>query len=674
MNRFNKLILKHRFLVICIFTIITIILALFIPKVNINYDLSTYLPKDAQTKQALDVMQKEFGNMGTAEAMIKVSNINEALTIKQNIAKIKSIATAAFVDDFNILVDLGILKQEKIKNDFFKDGFAKFIIAFNENDYSLTTEKAIQELKEKYPNIILKGSAVNTSFTRAGSFEDIKYISYVALPLFIIILILMLDSYMESLLLLIAMFFALIINMGTNIVFDSISFYSLVCMIILQFAISMDYSIFLLHRFNDEKSKGLDKFHAMEIALKASLPTLLASCLTTVAGMLALVVMRYSIGFNLGIVLAKGILISLIACLIFLPALVLTFHKLVEKTHHKRLQLKLNKINKAIIKAKYIILPIFIIIIVLSFIYQRQNKFQYGSSALAASSGTKVYEDAQKLESVFGTNEPVALLVPSGNPEAESNLARSLKKIDGIKNIQSLYSYINPNMPTALIPQAYTKYFNSEKYSRIILYIDQDGESAEAFNIINDIKSTVSKYYKNYYILGDVIATMDIKDTVQSDYLYVNILSIISVFIIIALTLRSLKIPLLLILVIEGAIWINMAIPFLMKNNMIFLGYVIVSSLQLGATIDYAILFTKNYQEYKRTMDKTQALLATMNTSTQSIITSGGILASCGIAAGIISRISAISELAILVGRGALLSIATVLIVLPCALYIIDRK
>lgn len=674
MDRLNEIIIKHKKIVILLFLLITFGFGLCIPSVNVNYNLSKYLPKESHTTRAIDIMEKEFGNIGTAEAMAKVSDYEEAIHYRDEISKIDGIAKVAFADDFQMLVDMGALSKESVENSFLKDGYARFIIAFTENDYSFKTSDAIKEIREKFPEIALKGSAVSVGFTRQGSFDDVIKIAYVAVPLFIIILILMLDSYMEAFLLLFTMGCALVINMGSNIMFDSISFYSLVCMLILQFAISMDYSIFLLHKFNDEKNEGHDNVLAMKNALKFSLPTLLSSCLTTVSGMLALVAMRYSIGFDLGIVLAKGIVISLISCLVALPALVLTFHKLVEKTMHKRFTLKSESFNKLILKSKYFIIPIFLVIMVVGFVFQSKNQFLYGSSAMAASKGTKLYEDSKKIEGVFGINEPMAILFRNGEPAKEAELAKQLRAIKGVKSVESLYAYINPNLPNLLLPQQYLKYFVGKEYSRMIVYIDQSGESPEAFALVDEINNKVSEYYDEHYILGDVNASIDIKNTVKSDYIYVNLLSIAAVFIIIAVTFKKLSIPALLILVIEGAIWINMSIPYFKGTSTIFLGYIIVSSLQLGATIDYAILFSKHYESYRKYMNKNDALIATMNSISQSIIASGGILACCGIAAGLISRISAISELAMLVGRGAIFSVIAVLIVLPCAIYFVDKK
>lgn len=674
MESFSKFTIKHRKAIIILFLLVTIVSGLCALKVNINHNLSKYLPKETQTIRAMDIMDKEFGDIGNAEAMIKVADYDEALAYRDEISGIKGIYHVAFAEDFNTLVDMGVMTDEEIKANFLKDGYARFILAFEDSDYSINTSNALAAIKTKYPDIALKGSAVNVDFTKQGTFSDVKKIAYVVIPLFIIILVLMLDSYLEAFLLLITMAFALVINMGSNIIFESISFYSLVCMLILQFAISMDYSIFLLHKFNDEKALGNDKITAMQNALKFSMPTLVSSCFTTVAGMLALVAMRYKIGIDLGLVLAKGILISLISCMLLLPALVLSLHKFVEKTHHKRFCIKSVRINKFILKSKNFILPIFIIIIIIAFVYQGKNHFLYGSSAMAASPGTKLYQDNQKIESVFGINEPIAILFDKNSPEKEAELSREIRKIDGVTSVQSLYTFINPNLPALFVPQQYAQYFIGEKHSRMIVYMNEEGESDKAFAIMDEIKQKVSELYPEHFILGDVNATIDIKDTVKSDYIYVNILSILAVFMIIAITFKKLSIPVLLILIIEGAIWINMAIPYFQKSTILFLGYVVVSSLQLGATIDYAILFTKQYEDLRKTLQKKDALLSTMNSISQSIITSGGILACCGIGAGLISSISAISQLAMLVGRGAVLSVMAVLIVLPCAIYFVDKK
>lgn len=676
MEAISKFVVKHRRLIILFFLAIAILNVFLTLQVKIEYDLTKYLPDESNTSKGFAIMRDEFGLNGSAQVMAKVNNIDEAVALKEKILAIEGVSAVVFSDEYSQAIQLGAFSQEQVDAMHFKDGYARYVVAFTEDDYSDKTNSAVSKLYDALgEDAHLSGSAVNVYFTRTGVYKDVFNIALVIIPVFFIILFLMLDTWLEPILIIFVMAISLIITLGTNIFNGSISFMSLICLVILLFAISMDYSIFLLHRFAEEKKNGLGLIEAMTAAVKASFSTLLASCLTTVAGMLSLVIMKYKIGYDIGFVLAKGLAINLIACLTMLPSLIIVLNKAIEKTRHKRLNLKMERFSKGVLKNKIFILAIFFILIIPAFYGQNKTEFLYGSSVLSASEGTRVYKDTAKTNEVFGVNEPLVVLIPNTSPEKEFRISNEFKKHSEIGSVQGLYASVNPNFPLALIPNDFKSYLIGENYSRIIINLKQAGESPEAFALIEDIQNTIrAEYGDDFYLLGETAAAYDIKNVSSKDYLYVTAVLVVSIFIILALTFRKILLPILLILVIESAIWINMAIPYFANMPIIFIGYIVVSSLQLGATIDYAILLTTNYLAERKSKNKTESIIHALNISIQSILTSAGILMACGYIAGAISQISGIAELASLVGRGALLSCIAVLVVLPCVLYVFDRK
>ncbi|NMD38279.1 MAG: MMPL family transporter [Christensenellaceae bacterium] len=676
MEALSRFVVKHRRSIIIFFLAIAILNTFLTSQLKLEYDLTKYLPNESNTSKGVAIMRNEFGLNGSAQAMVKANNIDEALAIKQKLLNIDGVSAVVFTDEYTQAIQLGAFTQEQINKMHFKDGYARYIIAFDEDDYSNKTNNAVKQLYDTLgEDAFLSGSAINVYFTRNGSYDDVINIVLAIIPVFFLILFLMLDTWLEPIIIIFVMVIALIITLGTSAISGSLSFMSLICLVILLFAISMDYSIFLLHRFAEEKKNGLDLIDAMTAAVKASFSTLLASCLTTVAGMLSLVIMKYKIGYDIGFVLAKGVALNLLACLTLLPSIILVLNKSIEKTRHKRLFLKMEGFSKGVLKNKFVILAIFLILVVPAFYGQNKTEFLYGGSVLSASSGTRVYKDTVKINEIFGVNEPLVILVPNTSPEKEYKISNEFKKHEEVGSVQGLYAAINPSFPLALIPEDYKNYLISDNYSRIILNLKHAGENPETFALIEDIKKIVgTEYDNNFYLLGESAAAYDIKNVSSKDYLYVNIVCVVSIFIILALTFKKLLLPILLILVIQSAIWVNMAIPYFTNMPIIFIGYIVVSSLQLGATIDYAILLTTNYLAERKHKNKTESIIHALNISIQSILTSAGVLTACGFLAGLISQISGIAELATLVGRGALLSCIAVIVVLPCILYVFDRK
>ncbi|HBI56567.1 MAG TPA: RND transporter, partial [Firmicutes bacterium] len=479
-------------------------------------------------------------------------------------------------------------------------------------------------------------------------------------------------SWIEPFLYLAVIGVSILLNMGSNIVFPSISFITHAMAAVLQLAISMDYSLFICHRYTEERSNGLEPLPAVLAAAKKSVKSISASSTTTIAGFLALIFMHYSIGADIGLVLAKGILISYLTVLILMPLLLYSCRNLIEKSKHRQFLPSFKKFGHSVVKLRYLIIALVLIVAIPSFLAQRNNTYLYGDTS--GSSGAGEYaQQRQRIDDLFGTTNPVMLLVPNTDLNGEIALCAALKASPLIKNVTALVTVADPAIPREFLPQAVRDNFLSQDYSRIIVNLTAKEESPESYGAVEFIESAVQKYYPDKWLAAGTATSMaDIKSTVETDNLIVSIFSLAAVGIIILLTFRSLTLPILLVAVIQIAIWINMGVPYFTGSSLVFIGYLVIKSLQLGATIDYAILLTNRYMDFRLQHLPREAAALALRASGGSVLTSALILSLAGYAEGLMSKIDAISTIGMLLGRGAALSGILVLTLLPVLLTVFD--
>ncbi len=674
-TKLANFIVEKRKLIISIFLILTVISIAFIPMVGVNYNLSSYLPSEMNTKKAMDIMEDEFSLSGQAQIMIEDVTIPKAMEVKEKIKNVDGVKSVIWLDDIVDVYQPMNFFNENTVEDYYKDNTALFQVEFSNDDYSLKTGDAIDDIREIIgENGVIGGTAVNTKAMRESTVKEILSISMIVVPLFIIILLITTQSWFEPVIYLSVIGISVLINMGTNVVFGDISFITQSSAAILQFALSMDYSLFLLHRFAEERDKGLEVNKAMKVAIVESFSSLASSCLTTVAGFAALMFMRYRIGMDMSLVLGKGIILSLISVIFLLPGVTILFHKLIEKTHHGSLLPSLEKVGKGIVKSRFIVILIVAILIIPAYLAQDSNSFIYGETAVTSSEETEVGKEQKKIQDKFGVYNPMVVLVPKGNINTEVDLTKELNNKSYISSVQGLVTITDPTIPKEILPNKVVDNFLSENYSRIILTLKVPVESNVTFRSVDDIHNVLEKYYgDDYYLLGSSASVSDIKEVVDKDFTVVNVISIIAVAIIMMFTFKSLSLPILLVLVIKSAIWINMSVPYFMDIPLSFIGYMIVSAIQLGATIDYAILLTNRYMDNRKTMDKKSAAISAVKDSGWSVITSALILCVAGLGVYFISSINGVSEMGLLIGRGAALSGIMVLVLLPQLLVTFDK-
>lgn len=644
------------------------------PFVEVNYDLTKYLPDYVDSKAGLNVMEEKFGYPGTARVMLEDVTLYEAKQYKDRLEAVDGVDQILWCDTaVDIYTSSEFIRYQDIE-DYYKDGFAVMDVTFVEGDSSQRTSKAIDKMREITGDKgYYVGMAVQSKSLAEKVAEEMKLIMSLAIIFIFIILCITTTSWFEPVLFLTVMGVAIVLNKGTNLFLGTISFLTNNVVAVLQLAVSMDYSIFLLHAYTRYKESGQDQMTALTNAIEEALNSILASSLTTIVGFLVLTVMKFNIGFDLGLSLAKGVVFSLITVLFLMPALILRMSKLIERFAHRPFLPNFDRLSRGICKIRLLVLIGVLVLFLPMYEAQKRNSYLFGNSAVGAGEGTQVYEDDQKIISVFGRSNMMMALVPAESNITEERLTEELENLPYMKSVQSLAGTLPKGVPEEFLPGSITELLHKNGYSRILLYTRTKEESAAAFQCADEIQEIIKKYYpKDSYLVGGTPSTQDIEAVITKDYSLVNILSMAGVFLVVMFTYKSLIIPIIVMIPIEVAIYFNMAIPYLTGELVVSMGYVIVSCIQLGATVDYSILTTSNYIEARKTMDKHQAASFTLTRSIPAILTSGSILTIVGYVLYHISSISAIGDLGHLIGRGAWMSVILVLTLLPALLVLVD--
>ena len=671
-----ELIIHKRKWIEKLFSILFVVCLLCIPLVGVNYDLTKYLPDDAPSAQALDIMEEEFTYPGIGRVMLQDVTLYEAKAIKDRIADVDGVDMILWCDsETNIYGSSAFIDYEGIE-DYYKDGCAYMDITFLESDSSERTHKAVKEIRRIIDGRgVMAGSAASDTDLGPTINTEVAHVMMLAVVVIFLILTLTTTSWFEPLLFLMVMGIAIVIGMGTNLLFGEISFMSNAVGAVLQLACSMDYSIFLLHAFTREKDSGVEAEQAMANALRTAVSSIGASGATTVVGFLALALMRFGIGKDMGFVLAKSILCSLGTVLLLMPALILRFQDRIERTAHRPFLPSFRKMGEFAYKIRIPLTVAVLLLVIPCYIGQGMADFSYGNEALTSSPGMEVYDNEQLMNEKFGRSNMMLALVPTGDNVTEKAMTDELSDLPYVRQCLGLASALPSGIPEDFLPGSITEQLHSEHWARIIVNVRSAGESNAAFQYTNEIRDIVQKYYPDTdsYVVGVTPATQDIRDIITADYGAVNVISLLGVALVVALTYKSLLLPLVVLIPIESAVFINTALPYIYGQRTMFLGFIIVSCVQLGATIDYSILMTGNYLDARARSGKKEAAIHTVEQSALSILTSGLILAVAGYGLFFLTSVDAIGSLGRLIGRGALLSMFLVLFMLPACLMAFDR-
>ena len=633
----------------------------------VNYNMMDYLPDKANSTQALKIMQEEFDQpLPNLNVMIEDVSLAEALDYKEKISNADYVKEVLWLDDTTDLDTPIEVQDTDTVETYYKDGNALYMVSVEdgkERDAIASIKKAVDGKCK------ISGSAADQATSQDLAVNEAMKAIVLILPVTILILILVTESWIEPFFYLLNIGTPVLISLGTNIFMGEISFVTLAAAPVLQIAVSLDYAVFLSHSFSEYKQKGLKPAEAMKYAMSASISSIGASMLTTLFGFVALLFMQFRIGADMGISLVKGILISFLCVMVFFPALLLQGNNLIEKTKHRPLIPDFRNIGKGIEKIRIPVAVIIFIIMIPAFLAQSHNQYFYGSSEK-----TEEGSEAWDIEQEFGMANSSVLMVPKGESNKETMLCDDLKEIDHVTAVTSYATMVSNKIPEVYLDKSVVEQFYSDHYARIIISANCAYEGKDSFTMVENIKETAQKYYPDaYYLCGQSANMYDIKDFSEQDNTVVTWITVISIYLVLLLMTKNWFTPLLLILTIECSIWLNMCIPYFMGDKLSYLGYLIVSTVQMGATIDYAILMTNTYNRNRSELDKKTAVRKTLGDVFGSLLISAATLCLSGFCLNWASSNEVVKVLGGLIGRGAILAICMVMLLLPVFLLLADR-
>jgi predicted RND superfamily exporter protein len=675
MEKLGRFVVGKRVAVIIIFLILIIPSVLGMIKTKINYDLLSYIPDNLNSKKGQIILNENFGLAETVYLAVHDKEIWEVMEIKEEILKLEGVGSVDWLDDYADIKVPPEFISDDIKENFISENSTILQVRLGENKNGSNNLEVIDEIKKLVgdEDYYLGGQpAMLHEFQSIVNKEMIIYM-VIALAVILLVLFLATTSIIEPLLILFSIGAAILINMGTNYFIGEISYITNSVAAILQLAVSMDYSIFLIHRYHEEKELNTSKESAMVSSIKKAVTAISGSSLTTIAGFLALLVMKIGIGKDLGFVLAKGVVLSLITTIFLLPSLIVVFDKAIEKTRHRVFLPSFNLISRWILKYKWVFLVLLIIIIVPSYMAQSNLKYYYSSEKQLPEHAKSVV-DNNRIKEKFNTGNITYLILEDSDRVKESRLIGEIRELDGIIKVAGLSDAVDSTIPDSFIPKEVAEKFQSGKYSNIIIQLGTDIDDPKTGELIEKINNTTSGYYEKYYLTGESVLNNDIRIISTKDFRNVSFLSIGLVALIIGISFKSFSIPALLILIIQSGIWFNMAIPYFSGTSLSFLTPIFIGAIQLGATIDYAILFTSRYKENRQIFSRNdEVAMQAIKDSGKSIFSSAIILFAATLVIALFSSIKTTKEFTLIIGRGAIVSMIISLIGLPVMFLIFDK-
>lgn len=676
MQKFGRGVVKLR-VPILIVSVLLLIPSIFgFVSTRINYDILSYLPSDIETMKGQDIMLDEFGKGGFSLVMLDGMDDKDVEKVKEKIEKVDHVCDVLWYDT---LADVSLPKEvlpDDIYDFFNTDNSTMMAVFFDE---ATSADGSLEAVKE------IRSIAGEQCFVSGMSsvVEDIKDLTMQEAPMYVviaviltsIILALTMDSFLIPLFFMLSVGMAIIYNMGTNFIQGEISFITEALAAVLQLAVTIDYSIFLWHSYKEEKEKHPgDNKEAMAVAIGKTITSVLSSSITTVAGFLALCFMSYELGMDMGIVMAKGVVIGVICCITVLPSMILVFDKALEKTMHKDLVPSLEKPAKFIIEHHAAFIVLFIVVLIPAVYGQINTNVYYNLTDTLPKDLNSVIANT-KLDEEYNMATTHMLLVDADmKPKEVNSMLDEMGKVDGVSFSMSLDTLIGPSIPREIVPDSVTKILKSDKWQLMLVGSEYKVASDEENAQIDELSKILKSYDKDGMLIGEAAATKDLIDITDHDFKVVNIVSIAAIFIIILIALRSVSLPIILVAVIEFAITVNMGVPCFTNTTIPFIASVVIGTIQLGATVDYAILMTTRYKtERNAGKDKHEAVTIALTTSMKSIMVSAlGFFAST-FGVGVYSSVDMISQLCTLMSRGAIISMITVICILPSMLMLFDK-
>lgn len=678
MIKLSKAIVKHRVLILIIAAVLIIPSVIGMAGTRINYDMLSYLPDDIETIEGQDILLKDFGKGAFSFVIVDGMEDKDISKLRGKLEKIDNVDSVIWYDS---LMDISVPKEvlpDEIYNAFNSGDSTVMAVFFKTSTSADETMQAIKEIRKTAGKscFVTGMSAVVTDLKDLCEREEPIYVG-LAVLLCCAAMMLFMDNWIVPFVFLLSIGSAILLNLGTNYFLGEISYITKALAAVLQLAVTMDYSIFLWHSYEEQKTRySDDKQRAMAHAIKATISSVFGSSVTTIAGFIALCFMSYTLGLDLGVVMAKGVLLGLIGCITTLPALILVFDKPLEKTMHKPLMPPLNALTGFVVKRSWIFILVFALLVVpASVCYNRANKEVYYDMTQSIPDDMECAIANSKLKDEFAVGSTHMLLV-SADTDGKSirNMMSEMEKTGGVKYVLGLESVVGSLIPEEVIPDSVKNILQSENWKLYIINSEYTTASDEVNAQISELNKILKKYDEAGMLIGEAPCTKDMIDITNHDFQVVNTISIAAIFIIIAIVLKSVSLPIILVAVIELAIFINLGIPHLTGTSMPFIAPICISTIQLGSTVDYAILMTTRYKrERSRGEDKRSSVATALKTSIPSITVSalGFFAATFGVA--VYSDVDLISSLCNLMARGAIISMFCVIFILPAMFMLFDK-
>ena len=676
MKGFGNLVVKHRKLILLCAVILLVPSVIGMALTRINYDMLNYLPDDIETMKGQNILQEDFNKGAFSILMVEGMAPEEVSELKGQIEKVDHVTSVVWYDSiFGSNIPIEFLPS-KIYDKFNKGDTTLMAVFFDTSTSADETMNAIGSIRRIAGSkcFVTGMSAMVTDLKNLCEKEEPIYVG-IAVLCSVVVMMLFLDSFIIPLVFLASIGMAILLNLGTNIFLGEVSYITKALAAVLQLAVTMDYSIFLWNSYSEQKKKYPDnREQAMAQAIAATLTSVIGSSITTIAGFLALCFMTFTLGLDLGIVMAKGVVFGVIGCVTTLPSMILLLDGLIEKTRHKALMPKMDGVAGGIRKVFPVFIILFVIIAGPAFYGQSKASVYYDLGATLPKDMEYVIA-TNKLQDEFDLSSTHMILADANLPESDArNMIGDIKNVKGVKTAIGLDSLIGSRVPESVVPDSLREILKGDRYQLMLVTSEYKVATDEVNDQIDEINSVIKKYDKNAMLIGEAPCTKDLISITNRDFQVVDAISIAAIFVIIAIVLRSLSLPFILVAVIEFAIFINLGIPYYTGTQLPFIAPICISTIQLGATVDYAILMTSRYKlERVNGADKKAAIKTALSTSIGSITVSalGFFAATFGVA--MYSDVDIISSLCMLMARGALISMFSVILVLPSLFMVFDR-
>ena len=671
-----KWITKHKNIILVIAFILLIPAGIGYVSTRVNYDVLSYLPERLETIKGQDILVDEFGMGAFSMVVVEDMPMIDAAKLEKQLESIDHVKEVLRND---AAVDISVPTekiQEDLRKAFFNGKATMMIALFDDTTSADDTMDAITQIRKVVgKNVYASGMS--------GVVTDIKNLALQEMPIYVVIagllslvvLFLTMTSFVTPLIFLLNIGMAIVFNLGSNVFLGEISYITQALAAVLQLAVTMDYSIFLLESYeaNKERYEG-DKKRAMAHAISNTFTSITASSITTVAGFVALCFMTFKLGTNIGIVMSKGVVIGVLTCVTVLPAMILTCDKAIEKTTQRSLIPSLDKLSHGIVKGRYVALLLFLIVLVPA-IHGNNNYKIYYNIDQSLPKNIPSNEANEKLKKEFNMSNMHMILLKDGlSAKEKSAMSKEIEKVDGVKWVIGLNSLVGSNVPESMIPNDIKKMLKTDNYELEFVSSDYSSATDEVNSQLAKIDKIVKKYQNDGMVIGEAPMMKDLQDVTDVDLKTVNNISILAIFVIILITFKSISIPVILISVIEFAIACNMAVPFYTNTSLPFVASIVIGTIQLGATVDYAILMTSRYHKERteRGQSKKDAIRIAHETSIKSILTSGLCCFAATFGVSVYSQVDMIGSICTLLSRGAIISMIVVICVLPAMLWIFD--